>query len=49
MLELSYICFSMIVLSKGVMCDASILINSTNMDQAEKDVTINFSFGNFLN
>jgi peroxidase len=32
-------------------CDASILINSTNstnMNQVEKNVTINFSLGNFF-
>jgi peroxidase len=29
-------------------CDASILINSTNVNQAKKNVTINFSLGNFF-
>ncbi|KAH9563689.1 hypothetical protein CY35_05G139400 [Sphagnum magellanicum] len=29
-------------------CDASVLINSTNVNQAEKDAAINFSIGNFF-
>jgi len=29
-------------------CDASVLINSTNVNQAEKDAAINFSLGNFF-
>jgi hypothetical protein len=29
-------------------CDASVLINSTDVDQAEKDAAINFSLGNFF-
>jgi hypothetical protein len=29
-------------------CDASVLINSTNLNQAEKDASINFSIGNFF-
>ncbi|CAK9881135.1 unnamed protein product [Sphagnum jensenii] len=29
-------------------CDASVLINSTSLNQAEKDASINFSIGNFF-
>ncbi len=29
-------------------CDASILINSTNVNQVEKNMTINFSLGNIF-
>ncbi len=29
-------------------CDASVLINSTNVNQAEKDASVNFSLGNFF-
>ncbi len=29
-------------------CDASVLINSTNVNRAEKDAAINFSIGNFF-